>query len=138
MKNLSSKNSTNKKRQSTIETSGCKVCGAPAQYSYYGTLACHACKAFFKRNAKHGQEVLKCDWDDNCEVNVNNRHVCSYCRLMKCFACGMQINMFRSFHQKKKETSQKRKAMDDHLETPSTTLLQLTQPEQVILFDYHT
>ncbi len=25
------------------------------------------------------QETLKYDFDDHCEVNVNNRHVCSYC-----------------------------------------------------------
>ncbi len=35
--------------------SQCKVCGAFAQYSYYGAITCYSCKVFFKRNGEHGQ-----------------------------------------------------------------------------------
>ena len=41
--------------QTTIKITGprvCKVCGAPAQYSFFGSVACHSCKIFFKRNAQ--------------------------------------------------------------------------------------
>jgi len=31
------------------------MCGALAQYSYYGAIVCHSCKVFFKRTAEHGQ-----------------------------------------------------------------------------------
>ncbi len=30
----------------------CKICGAPASYSYFGVISCHSCKMFFKRNAE--------------------------------------------------------------------------------------
>ncbi len=30
----------------------CKICGAPALYSYYGAVVCSSCKVFFKRNAQ--------------------------------------------------------------------------------------
>lgn len=36
----------------------CKICGAPARYSYYGAVACESCKMFFKRNAENKQ-VMK-------------------------------------------------------------------------------
>lgn len=28
----------------------CKICGGFAKYSYYGAIACHSCKVFFRRN----------------------------------------------------------------------------------------
>lgn len=31
----------------------------------------------------------------HCEININTRHMCSFCRLAKCFASGMQIEMLR-------------------------------------------
>ncbi|CAF0869719.1 unnamed protein product [Rotaria sordida] len=130
MKKSLSKKSTDIKRRLTKVTSECKVCGAPAKYSSYGAVACDACKTFFKRNGEHAQEVLKCDWDSHCEVNVNNRHVCSYCRLMKCFASGMQTGMIRGPYSKKRETHKKRKEIDEHIKTPSTALVPLTRPEQ--------
>ena len=34
----------------------CKICGAPAMYSYVGAVVCPSCKMFFKRNAK-GKQV---------------------------------------------------------------------------------
>ncbi len=52
MKNLSSKNS---KRQSKTVPTECKICGAPAIYSYFGVISCQSCKIFFRRNAKRGQ-----------------------------------------------------------------------------------
>ena len=42
-------------RQTNTIISQCKICGAPARYSYYGAIVCHSCKMFFRRNAKHGQ-----------------------------------------------------------------------------------
>lgn len=33
----------------------CKVCGAPAFYSYVSVIVCFSCKMFFKRNAESKQ-----------------------------------------------------------------------------------
>ena len=37
-----------------------------------------------------------CVANGECEININNRHVCSSCRLAKCFANGMQTELIRS------------------------------------------
>jgi hypothetical protein len=42
-------------RPTTKTSSGCKICGAPARYSYFGSIACESCKMFFKRNAEYEQ-----------------------------------------------------------------------------------
>ncbi len=39
---------------------------------------------------------LKCDSDDHCEININNRRICPSCRLAKCFSSGMNAQMIRS------------------------------------------
>ncbi|CAF4137363.1 unnamed protein product [Rotaria sordida] len=81
-----------------------------------------------KRQSK--RKLLKCDFDGNCEINLNSRHVCSYCRLMKCFTCGMEIEKLRPSFPNKKKTSRKRKVMTNQMETTSTALVRLNEPEQ--------
>ncbi|CAF1101538.1 unnamed protein product [Rotaria sordida] len=81
----------------------CKICGVAASYSYYGAIACESCKVFFKRNAENQKKTLKCHFDDQCEVNRCNRHVCSACRLAKCFQVGMCTEMIRSSYPKRME-----------------------------------
>ncbi|CAF1102380.1 unnamed protein product [Rotaria sordida] len=109
----------------------CKICEAPALYSYFGVISCDPCKVFFKRNAENKKKLLKCDFDGNCEINLNSRHVCSYCRLMKCFTCGMEIEKLRPSFPNKKKTSRKRKVMTNQMETTSTALVRLNEPEQL-------
>ncbi|CAF3589913.1 unnamed protein product [Rotaria sp. Silwood1] len=92
---------------------------------------------FFKRNAQQGKEVLKCDFHGNCKINVNNRHICSYCRLLKCFTNGMKTEMIRSYQTKMYKTNKNIKKIVNQLETSSTNLVTLNQFEQVTLFDYH-
>ncbi len=55
MANSSLDNSMNIKRQSKPVPTECKVCGAPALYSYFGAIVCQSCKIFFKRYAARGQ-----------------------------------------------------------------------------------
>jgi hypothetical protein len=50
--NESSVDPTSDTRQTTAVICECKICGAPARYSYYGAIVCHSCKMFFKRNAE--------------------------------------------------------------------------------------
>ncbi|CAF1064030.1 unnamed protein product [Rotaria sp. Silwood1] len=130
MKKSCSNISTSTKRKSKLVTTECKICGGSAIYSHYGVISCRPCRMFFKRNAQQGKKVLKCDFHGNCKINVNNRHICSYCRLLKCFTNGMKTEMIRSCQTKMYKTNKKRKTMLNQLETASTTLVTLNQFEQ--------
>ncbi|CAF1436923.1 unnamed protein product [Rotaria sordida] len=71
---------------------------------------CESCKMFFKRNAENQKETLKCLFDGQCEVNINICHVCSACRLEKCFQVGTRVEMIQCFRpslKKKKPASSK-------------------------------
>ncbi len=48
-----------------------------------------------KKNDILFKKQLTCDLNDQCEINTNNRHVCSACRLAKCFSNGMQPELIR-------------------------------------------
>ncbi|CAF4224075.1 unnamed protein product, partial [Adineta steineri] len=76
--------------------SECRMCGAPAQYVNFGTISCSSCKMFFKRNANIGQEAFKCNFNGYCEIKRDNHHVCTSCRLRKCFQYGMTTDKFRA------------------------------------------
>ncbi|CAF4104279.1 unnamed protein product, partial [Rotaria sordida] len=130
MEKSSSNNSMNKKRKSTKLQTECRICGASAIYSYFGVVSCHPCKMFFKRTAERGTEAFKCPYDGDCEININNRHVCSYCRLVKCFNSGMQIELIRSSFTRLRKVSRKKKSIKNLKQTASTALFQLNEPEQ--------
>ncbi len=142
----------NTKRQSTTAPTQCKICGDSAIYSYFGAISCRSCKVFFRRTAQRGlvnwknvfsfiyiqfsfQNAFKCASDGHCEVNINNRYACTYCRLAKCFKSGMRTEMIRSSLSK---THQKRKTMSDQVERTSAALVRLNEPEQVRFFNYHS
>ncbi|CAF1350711.1 unnamed protein product, partial [Rotaria sordida] len=71
----------------------CKVCGSSAQYSYYGAIV-----------------PLKCKSGDHCEINVYNRRICPSCRLAKCFASGMTVEMIRSSRANQTMINRKKKS----------------------------
>ncbi|CAF1217390.1 unnamed protein product [Rotaria sordida] len=77
MEEPSSNKFISKKQQSTTASSVCQICGHSAIYSFYGVKSCNPCRMFFKRNAQLGQDAFKCDSDDDCEININNRHFSS-------------------------------------------------------------
>ncbi|CAF1546878.1 unnamed protein product [Rotaria sp. Silwood1] len=114
-----------KKRTKSIE-SECKICGCSARYSYFGVLSCISCKMFFKRNAELGQESFKCDFDEQCQININNRHICTSCRLAKCFKCGMKMENFRLSGSKIKNQSNKMKTLPI-----STDLIKLSKRNEI-------
>ncbi len=68
---------------------------------------------------------MKCGFDGHCEINVKNRHVCSYCRLMKCFESGMQTEMIRASQSRSNRTNEKRKQMIHSTKTRSNKLEQV-------------
>ncbi|CAF3806459.1 unnamed protein product [Rotaria sp. Silwood1] len=117
----------------------CKICGAPAYYSYVSVIVCFSCKMFFKRNAETKQDHSKCLFDGHCDINIFNRHNCSSCRLNKCFQSGMQIEMLRSSRTTKNKTRRtnrmtkistvlaKLKDIDQIQQLPTSNLLQSNQ-----------
>lgn len=155
MQNSSLTSSKEKKQPPRKVPRECRICGADAQYSSYGTIACHACKVFFKRNAEEkqvsykqrysppsfyrwfSQKVLNCQFGGHCEVNTNTRHVCSSCRLAKCFASGMQTELLRSSRSALNESEKKRERSTNSQRTILKVLKRLNEPEQVRLFYYH-
>jgi len=86
----------------------CKICEGPALYSYFGAVVCDSCRIFFRRNARTKQNCFKCLSGDHCEININNRHICTSCRLAKCFASGMQVEMIRASRTAKNNTNKKK------------------------------
>jgi len=84
------------------------------------------------------KEALKCDLNGHCEIDINVRRVCPYCRLAKCFRSGMQIEMIRSARSKANKIRQKRKLTPDEIQTTSTALVRLKESEKVRLFHYQS
>ncbi|XP_023337649.1 nuclear receptor ROR-gamma isoform X2 [Eurytemora carolleeae] len=79
-------------KKETSLTSSCTVCGDKAtkyRYSNYGTTSCFSCRAFFRRTISKGNQELFYCGEGNCEVNLNTRKKCQYCRFNKCIAVGM-------------------------------------------------
>ncbi|CAF0971698.1 unnamed protein product [Rotaria sp. Silwood1] len=124
-------------RQKNTVLCKCKICGASARYSYYGAVVCHSCKMFFKRNAENRKLVLKCSFGNECDININNRHICASCRLRKCFMNGMRIEMIRSCRYTKSQKYEKEKSIFDSIPLTSTTsvvpTLNLLKFDQAIL-----
>ncbi|CAF1638952.1 unnamed protein product [Adineta ricciae] len=83
----------------------CQICDEIAEHSNYGAICCSACKIFFRRNA---MKQFRCNWNNNCEISVNTRHVCSACRLKKCLDNRMDIGLIRSCLSKSKQAKQKK------------------------------
>jgi len=48
------------------------------------------------------QKKFSCRFSGNCEINSNNRRTCSSCRLAKCFAKKMKVDLIRCHRSKKK------------------------------------
>ncbi|CAF3530607.1 unnamed protein product [Rotaria sordida] len=80
----------------------CTVCGARAFGYNFDRITCESCKAFFRRNALKNIMELKCRFDGNCDITIENRRFCTYCRIKKCFAIGMRKEWIRSEQEKNK------------------------------------
>ncbi|CEF59987.1 Protein ultraspiracle [Strongyloides ratti] len=90
----------------------CVVCGDRAcSHYYYGVAACHGCKCFFWRSVKSGTEY-KCRYNKNCDIRINRRSACRYCRFQRCLVVGMQVESVRSVYNKNYTTKNQRKEID--------------------------
>uniref|UniRef100_A0AC34F3Q8 Uncharacterized protein n=1 Tax=Panagrolaimus sp. ES5 TaxID=591445 RepID=A0AC34F3Q8_9BILA len=73
----------------------CVVCGDRAcSHYYYGVAACHGCKCFFWRSVKQQAQYV-CRYDKNCNITVNARNACRFCRFQRCINAGMQPESVR-------------------------------------------
>ncbi|UJR34256.1 hypothetical protein I4U23_021660 [Adineta vaga] len=73
----------------------CQVCGGLAKRNNCHYMSCISCKSFFRRYALLPRNIVHCQYDWNCRVTPTTRMKCSACRLMKCFAIGMNMNLIR-------------------------------------------
>ncbi|CAF2022849.1 unnamed protein product [Rotaria magnacalcarata] len=74
----------------------CRVCGALAHGYNFDQITCESCKAFFRRNALRNMQNLKCRFTGNCDIDIKNRRLCTYCRLKKCFDIQMRKEWIRT------------------------------------------
>ena len=70
-------------------------------------------------------------FNGNCEINVSNRHVCSYCRLAKCFQSGMQSELIRSSRSRPNKRYIRGKNLKNSPEAKSLALIKLNEMKQV-------
>ena len=67
----------------------CAVCGdAATGHYYYGGLSCFSCRTFFRR-CVFKTSLNSCLKSENCEVRLDTRSMCQYCRFQKCLKIGM-------------------------------------------------
>lgn len=48
--------------------------------------------------------MLKCSFGGQCEITINNRHLCPPCRLKQCLDAGMSSDFLRGPREKKQKT----------------------------------
>ena len=76
----------------------CPVCGVRTpNHRHYGALACHSCKAFFRRSVVSPSiKLQKCrTGKENCLIHGTRRNNCPYCRFKKCMTNGMDPDMIK-------------------------------------------
>lgn len=78
-------------------TKTCGVCTDVARCYHFGGLCCASCKAFFRRAVVNGQyKPYRCVYGGQCRIDIASRKHCSYCRLKRCLAIGMDKKWFMS------------------------------------------
>ncbi|CAF1013610.1 unnamed protein product [Adineta steineri] len=69
----------------------CVICSDHAIGFNYDVLTCASCKAFFRRNAHHHPDKLRClTGEKKCSIDYSSFRKCQRCRLVKCFMLGMR------------------------------------------------
>ncbi|XP_074643728.1 vitamin D3 receptor B-like [Tubulanus polymorphus] len=109
VKSPSEQNETNNKNKTRCKDKKiCGVCGDKALGYNFDAISCESCKAFFRRNALK-DKIVKCMFKGNCQLDINTRRFCSYCRLMKCLKIGMKKDMILGDAEKKKRLEKMKK-----------------------------
>ncbi|CAG2110273.1 unnamed protein product, partial [Medioppia subpectinata] len=81
--------------ESTHEQSLCAVCGDTAFGNHYNAITCQGCKGFFKRSVTNNA-IYKCEFKNNCIIDLYTRRKCRHCRHKRCLSSGMDPELVRS------------------------------------------
>ncbi|CAF1213861.1 unnamed protein product [Adineta steineri] len=100
----------------------CLICGDTACVINYGALSCQSCKTFFRRNGFRSEGVRPCSFDKCCEINMQSRHICTACRLAKCFRMGMSSDLIRKDAKKLESSSLKQSCTTDQSKSQEVTV----------------
>lgn len=69
----------------------CRVCDCvKSRHKNYGAEVCQACRAFFKRSIKRGQEYICTSESNLCFIKGTLRNDCRACRFKSCIDAGMK------------------------------------------------
>ncbi|CAG2169241.1 unnamed protein product, partial [Oppiella nova] len=69
----------------------CRVCGDRAKSYHFGGISCDSCKAFFRRSVQNDAfRNFHCPYDRHCDITINSRKSCQFCRFNKCLSIGME------------------------------------------------
>ncbi|XP_071832749.1 uncharacterized protein [Apostichopus japonicus] len=66
----------------------CQVCGALSSGLHFGVFTCEGCKCFYRRSIREGANYA-CAKDRGCDITMETRNSCRYCRFQKCLTLGM-------------------------------------------------
>ncbi|CAF1020351.1 unnamed protein product [Rotaria sordida] len=80
----------------------CRICGDVARGLNFSVISCMSCKMFFRRHALLSLLKQQCHFDGNCSITRKTRKCCLPCRLKKCFQTGMDVQLIRHSHERKK------------------------------------
>ena len=73
------------------EDNKCPICTDEISGYHYGTYSCESCKGFFKRTIQNRRnERLVCSFMGNCQITLQNRKHCAFCRYKRCLDTGMK------------------------------------------------
>ncbi|CAF3488908.1 unnamed protein product [Rotaria sp. Silwood1] len=98
----------------------CKVCETDGAQLHYGGLCCVSCKMFFRRNATFDLDAHQCVFREKCDITINSRRACRYCRLQKCLEIGMQRELLRASHHRRKKINEQIVSSSSSLNTIHT------------------
>ncbi|XP_063958162.1 uncharacterized protein LOC129265451 [Lytechinus pictus] len=66
----------------------CQVCGAMSSGLHFGVFTCEGCKCFYRRSIREGANYA-CAKERSCEITMETRNSCRFCRFQKCIGLGM-------------------------------------------------
>ncbi|CAJ0579817.1 unnamed protein product, partial [Mesorhabditis spiculigera] len=73
----------------SVEGQTCVVCSHTAHGIHFGVPSCRACAAFFRRSVVLDRKYSCRRINAECEISLDVRYLCRYCRFQKCVRVGM-------------------------------------------------